>query len=277
MFEFKHVEGEGASPKARSIALVAGTLAIAAALFAYGFSVSCSQEDPVLQDDQTTYEDTSAGTDYSGSFYGEENWSFMSEESLLAFESSFYPWLLERGLEDGAYVYLHSEDIACEDGVWQAYARTPVDDAYYKVTFDASTKELTFEKVMTPEFAKRAESERIEVQVESGNEVSRQDSEAPADRRDASQNIPIDDADAFASKLPAKAASALPGIIVEYAAGKGVETTPALCSIYPSSIKASGQAVSFEVLAYDPQKNAYVISADYDETADRFGLSIRAL
>ena len=185
---------------------------------------------------------------------------------------------IERGLEDGAYVYLHSEGIVCDDGIWAAYARTPIDDAYYKVTFDAATKEMTFEEALEPDFAKRAESERTEIQgAEEEPPVSLQDSDAPVDRRDATSNIPLDDTTALSSKLPARAAESLPEIIVEYAAGKGVETSPALCSIYPSSIQSSGHVIGFDILMYDPQKAAYIISADYDDESNRFGFAMKPL
>ncbi|WP_276666819.1 hypothetical protein [Senegalimassilia anaerobia] len=266
------------SAKARAGAIVIGSIIMAVALIAYAFSVSCSGEGNPAQEQQIEYADIADVQDFSENFYGEENWAFMSEESLTVFEETFYPWLLERGLEDGVYVYLHSEDIVCDDGIWAAYARTPIDDAYYKVTFDAATKEMTFEEVLEPDFAKRAESERTEIEgAVEHPPVSPQDSDAPTDRRDASSNIPLDDAAALSSKLPARAAESLPQIIVEYAAGKGVETSPALCSIYPASIQSTGNAVSFEMLMYDTQKMGYVISADFDEESNRFGFAMKPL
>lgn len=268
------------NPRAKSVALISGTLAVAVALFAYGFAVSCSVDDTGNQDFDAAYgEDSRESVDYSANFYGEDNWSFMSKESLASFEVAFYPWLLRNGLEDGAYVYLHSEDISCEDGIWSAYARTPVDDAYYKVGFDAATKEMSFEEVVRPAFAESVESERTEIQGTGGEDpsVSPQDSDTPSDRRDVSSNIPLDDASALSSRLPTRAAESLPRIIVEYSSGKGIETAPALCSIYPESIARNGQDASFEILVYDPQKIAYIVTADYDGTQDRFGFSIRQM
>lgn len=271
-------ETKGAGTKARTGAIAIGSIVVAVALFAYGFSVSCSSEGVSAEEQRIEYADAEDVQDLSENFYGEENWSFMSEDSLRIFEESFYTWLLENGLEDGAYVYLHGEDIACDDGIWAAYARTPIDDAYYKVTFDASTKEMTFEEVLEPDFAKRAASERTEIEGAAEQPlVSPQDSDAPPDRRDASSNIPLDDAAALSSRLPARAAESLPQIIVEYAADKGVETSPALCSIYPASIQSAGHAVSFEILMYDTQKMGYVISADFDEESNRFGFAMKPL
>ena len=137
---------------------------------------------------------------------------------------------------------------------------------------------MTFEEVLEPDFAKQAASDLTEIEgaVEQPP-VSPQDSGAPPDRRDASSNIPLDDAEALSSKLPARAAESLPQIIVEYAADKGVETSPALCSIYPASIQSAGHAVSFEILMYDTQKMGYVISADFDEESNRFGFAMKPL
>lgn len=264
----------------RKAALAAGTLALAGALFAYGISASCPPSDPEPAAIETGPTDAGAERDsVARNFYGTENWTFMSGDSMRAFQESFYAWLLEGGLEDGAYVYLHGEDVACEGGIWTAYARTPVNDAYYKVAFDAETKGCTFEEVLKPEFAEKAESERtvVDATATDAPQVAGQDSTAPPDRRDASANIALDDPTALGSLLPSHAAEALPGIIAEYCAGKGVDTSPGLCSVYPASIDSTGGAVRFDVLVYDSQKRAYVVSADYDAASDRFGLSLKAL
>lgn len=269
------LEDEGRERRgAPSWAAAVAALAAAAALFAYGASASCSSDAPQPPSEMPAGAGRAEDSASSDKFFGTQNWGFMGEDSMAAFQSGFYAWLLEGGLEDGAYVYLHGEDVSCEDGVWTAYARTPVDDAYYRVRFDASTKDVSYEECAKPAFAQRAESERVEMEAPAAEAG---DADAPPDKRDSSANIALDDAAALKARLGERAGGALPSVIAEYASGKGIETAPALCSVYPASIARDGGILRFDVLIYDAQKNGYAVSADYDEAADRFGFALGAL
>lgn len=265
--------------KAKRGALVVGSVVLAASVIGYGFAVSCSG-----QPESQAYEATQAATEdgegeenpVEDHFFGEENWAFMSEESLASFEREFYAWLIEGGMEDGSYVYLHAEDISCTDGIWTAYARTPQTNTFYKVAFDATAKEISFEEVPEPEFAKKAQTERETIDAVREGDVAERDEAAPADRRDASENVALDDP-RLAELLPKAAAESLPAIISEYAAGKGIATSPTLCSVYPRSVSTSGDTTSFEMLVYDAQKAAFMVEADYSASNDSFGFSLSHL
>lgn len=265
--------------KVKRGALVAGSVVLAASVIGYGFAVSCSGQ-PESQDYEATQAATEDG-DGEGNhakdyFFGEENWAFMSDETLNSFEGEFYEWLIEGGMEDGSYVYLHAEDINCTDGVWTAYARTPQTNTFYKVAFDASAKEISFEEVPEPDFAKKAQTEREVMDGSSEDNVAGRDEAAPSDRRDASANVALDDPK-IAELLPKAAAESLPAIISEYAAGKGIATSPMLCSVYPQSVLTSGNTTSFEILVYDTQKAAFIVDADYSADNDSFGFSLSQL
>lgn len=262
------------SPKTRS-AIAIGSLIAVVAVLAYGMVASCSTDMPDDANEMIITSDDAKGDDAIDlPFYGASNWAFMTDETLSRFERSFYGWLLDGGLPSGSYVYLHSEDIECVDGIWRAYARTPIDDTYYLVRFDAQTKETSYEAVNEPEFARQQQSVREEAQAPSEQEP---ELETPSDRRDASRNVSLDDANGLRACMPERAAETLPGIICEYAASKGLSTSPALCSVYPESITAEGAVTCFSVLMYDEQKRGYIIEADYDAGSDRFGLSLRSL
>lgn len=259
--------------RAHQAALAIGTFILAAALLGYGLTVSCSQkEEPVIEVDSLP--EASAENVQDDLFYGTENWTFMSDDTMQRFQREFYSWLLEsEGLENGAYVYLHAEEIACENGIWSAYARTPLNDAYYKVSFDPQSKEITYQEVMKPSFADKKQEAREEIALE----VAEQDEQAQKDVRNAASNIPVDDVSALASRMPRSAAESLARIIEEYAATKSIQTSAALCSVYPDSFNVGSSVTSFEVLMYDVQKNGYLIAADYDASSDRFGLSLTPL
>ena len=77
--------------------------------------------------------------------------------------------------------------------------------------------------------------------------------------------------------MPKAAAESLSRIVSEYAAMKGIQTSSALCSVYPESVSTSSGTTTLEVLIYDAQKNGYVIKADYDSASDRFGMSMTQL
>lgn len=268
------IEG-GPSPRARS-AMAIGSLVAVVAVLSYGMVASCAPTaDSDVRAAVTAAGPTEAAGAHSKMFYGTANWPFMTDESLARFEDSFYEWLLEGGLAEGSYVYLHSEDVDCQDGVWTAYARTPVDDAYYKIRFDAQTKETTYEAVLAPEFARRAADAREEASAQA--EQQEQTEEAPSDRRDASRNIAVDDTASLRALMPERAAETLPSIIREYAASKGLSTSAALCSVYPTSAATEGAVTRFQVLMYDDSKRGYLIDADYDVRSDRFGLSLQSL
>lgn len=264
--------------KAKRGAVAVGTILLAGSVLAYGATASCSSDAPSEDAGQEAFEEASKASPrtHGEHYYGEENWSFMSDETLATFEDAFYTWLLEGGHENGSFVYLHSEDISCTDGIWSAYARTPQDNAYFKVTFDAASKELSFEEVSEPDFAKRAHAEREEATAPD-EEVASQDMQGTSDRRDASRNVALDDASGLARLLPAKAASSLPDIAIRYARDKGIATAPALCSVYPSSVHASGDTTTFELLVYDEQKSAYLVRADYSGEKDAFGFALEQL
>lgn len=260
-------------------ALVAGSVVLAASVIGYGFAVSCSGQPESRAYEATqaaTEDDESEGNPVEDHFFGEENWAFMSEESLASFEREFYAWLIEGGMEDGGYVYLHAEDISCTDGIWTAYARTPQTNTFYKVAFDATAKEVSFEEIPEPDFAKKAQTERETIDAAREGDVAERDEAAPSDRRDASENVALDDP-RLAELLPKAAAESLPSIISEYAAGKGIATSPTLCSVYPRSVSTSGDTTSFEMLVYDTQKAAFMVEADYSASNDSFGFSLSHL
>lgn len=272
----KRSEGKGsASSKGRGhqAAIAIGTFALAAALLSYGLVTSCSTEEEPQIEPETAPQQSEAQT-HQSLFFGTENWTFMSDDTMQRFQEEFYAWLLEsEGLEDGAYVYLHSEEIACVDGVWSAYARTPLDDAYYKVTFDPQSKEITYQEVLRPSFANKPAEAREEIAAS----VAEQDEQDQPNVRNASNNIPVDDVSALSALMPKAAAESLSRIVSEYAATKGIQTSSALCSVYPESVSTSSGTTTLEVLIYDAQKNGYVIKADYDSASDRFGMSMTQL
>lgn len=266
---------EGPSSRARSIIAI-GSLVAAVAVLSYGMVASCSPaEDSDVRASIAETTEAHASGQYAKMYYGTANWPFMTDETLTRFEDSFYEWLLDGGLSEGSYVYLHSEEVQCEDGVWSAYARTPVDDAYYKIRFDAQTKETSYEAVLAPEFASQSAAAREEASAAS--EQQEQSEDASSDRRDASRNIAVDDTASLRALMPERAAETLPTIIREYAASKGLSTSPALCSVYPSSATTEGAVTRFQVLMYDDAKRGYLIDADYDAGSDRFGLSLQSL
>ncbi len=265
----------GPSPRARSVIAV-GSLVAVVAVLSYGMMASCAPDEASdARATTTAAAPAEAADDHSEMFYGTANWPFMTDESMTRFQSSFYEWLLDGGLAEGSYVYLHSEGVECDDGVWTAYARTPVDDAYYKVRFNAQTKETAYESVLAPEFAQQQSDTREEAAVPSEQQDRPED--ATSDRRDASHNIAVDDTSSLRTLMPERAAETLPTIIREYAASKGLSTSPALCSVYPSSVTTEGAVTRFQVLMYDDAKRGYLIDADYDAGSDRFGLSLQSL
>ena len=273
-------EGQASgNEKVKRGALVAGSVALAASVIGYGFAVSCSAqpESQAHEAAQMASEDAADEEDaVCEHFYGEDNWAFMSEETLVSFEREFYAWLIEGGMEDGGYVYLHAEDIGCADGVWTAYARTPQTNTFYKVSFDATAKEVSFEEIPEPDFAKKTQTEREVLDAARDDAVAGRDETASSDRRDASQNVALDDP-RLSGLLPKAAAESLPAIISKYAAGKGIATSPTLCSVYPQSVSTSGDTTSFEMLVYDTQKAAFIVDADYSADNDSFGFSLSRL
>lgn len=272
----KRSESKGStSSKGRGhqAAIAIGTFVLAVALLSYGLATSCSVEEEPQIEPEVAPQQSEAQT-HQDQFFGTENWTFMSEDTMQRFQEEFYAWLLEsEGLEDGAYVYLHSEEIACEEGVWSAYARTPLDDAYYKVTFDPQSKEITYQEVLRPSFADKP----VEAREEIAASVAEQDEQDEPNVRNAANNIPVDDVSALSTRMPRAAAESLSRIVGEYAATKGIQTSSALCSVYPESVSTSGGTTTLEVLIYDAQKNGYVIKADYDSASDRFGVSMTPL
>lgn len=272
----KRSESKGSTSskgKRHQAAIAIGTFALAAALLSYGLVTSCSTEEEPQIEPETTPQQSEAQT-HQSLFFGTENWTFMSDDTMQRFQEEFYAWLLEsEGLEDGAYVYLHSEEIACVDGVWSAYARTPLDDAYYKVTFDPQSKEISYQEVLRPSFADKPVEAREEMQ----GSVAEQDEQEQPNVRNAANNIPVDDVSALSARMPQAAAESLARIVGEYAATKGIQTSRALCSVYSESMSTSGDTTTLEVLVYDTQKNGYVIKADYDSASDRFGMSMTPL
>lgn len=252
---------------------------LVASVIGYGFAVSCSgkPEGDAYEASRSAAEDIDGNDDsVRGHFFGEENWGFMSDETRASFEREFYAWLVEGGLEEGSYVYLHAEDINCTDGVWTAYARTPQTNTYYKIAFDASAKEISYEEIPEPDFAKRVQTEREVLDAPSEGAVAGRDEGTPSDRRDASANIALDDP-RLSELLPKAAYDSLPSIISEYAAGKGIATSAALCSVYPNSVSTSGDTTSFEMLVYDTRKAAFMVDADYSAANDSFGFSLSQL
>lgn len=267
-------DGKAASKnRAHQIAIALGTFVLAAALLSYGLITSCSnEEEPHIEAEESLQQ--SEEPLYQDRFFGTENWAFMSDDTMASFQEEFYAWLLEsEGVEDDAYVYLHSEEIACENGIWSAYARIPIYDAYYKVTFDPQSKAISYQEVLKPAFAEKV----VEAREEMAASVAEQDEPEQADVRNAANNIPVDDVSALSVRMPHAAAESLARIVSEYAATKGVQTSDALCSVYPESISTSGGVTALEVLMYDMQKNGYLIKADYDAGTDRFGMSMTSL
>lgn len=254
-----------------------GAVFLSAALLAYGVAASQIPEEEIELEEETLPA-LNDGDSYDDFFYGTENWGFMSPETMSRFQRQFYEWLTDSGaIEQGAYVYLHAEEITCEDGIWVAYARTPLNDIYYRISFDPQNKEISYEESPAPGFATTDSGARETLQGPESTPVAAQDETGQEDSRNAAENISVDDVDALAALMPQQAADSLGRIVCEYAASKDIETSAPLCSVYPSSVSTSSTVTTMDVLVYDSQKNGYLIKADYDSSSNLFGMALSPL
>lgn len=268
---------------AYGLAAVAGAIAVAATLSF--LAASPAPEGAPAPAAQAAPEE---GADRSQWFLGEENFPFLSDEGLRAFESSCYAWLLAQGMDEGRYVYCCAEDVSSEGSAWRAYVRTPHDSRYYLVTYDVAGRSFAFEASgEPPTLAARQkhanESEAALAASSAGGEEEGPDSggeepgggrEEPASPYDASRNIPVTDADALRAHLPDEAAAALPEAVEEYARMREFSTQPGMCSVYPDSFGEQGGLTVFEVLCFDEDRRAVRLSVEYDPSVEMFGMSL---
>lgn len=279
----------GGSPSrkraAYGFAALAGTVAVA---FTLAFLALSSAPVAEVAPQPAAQEAPEEAADRSEWFLGAENFAFLSESGLRAFERECYSWLLAQGMDEGRYVYCCAEDVASEGSTWRAYVRTPHDARYYLVTYDVDERSFSFEPCAEPpsvaERQKHAdESEAALAAAPEGDadegasripEGGTDLSEADPSPYDASRNIPVTDASALSEHLPDAAASSLSGAVAEYAAMRGFSTAPEMCSVYPDSFRALDGKTAFEVLCFAPDRSAVRLSVEYDPAIEMFGMSL---
>ena len=279
--------GENLSRKraAYGFAALAGAFAVA---FTLAFLALSSAPVAEVAPQPAVQEAPEDAADRSEWFLGEENFVFLSEGGLRAFESECYSWLLARGMDEGRYVYCCAEDVASEGSTWRAYVRTPHDGRYYLVTYDVDARSFSFEPCAEPPTAAERQKHANESEAalaaapeggaeEGAGEVPKGGtdlSEADPSPYDASRNIPVTDASALSEHLPDAAASSLSGAVAEYAAMRGFSTAPEMCSVYPDSFRDLDGKTAFEVLCFAPDRSAVRLSVEYDPAIEMFGMSL---
>lgn len=279
---------DGSPSKKRAaygLAALAGTVAVA---FTLAFLALSSAPVAEVAPQPAAQEAPEDEADRSEWFLGTENFAFLSESGLRAFERECYSWLLAHGMEEGRYVYCCAEDISSEGSTWRAYVRTPHDARYYLVTYDVDARSFSFEPCAEPpsvaERQKHADESEAALAAapEGGGEAGA--SEAPeggADLSatepslyDASRNVSVTDVPALSEHLPDEAASSLADAVEEYASMRGFATERAMCSVYPDSFRALDGKTAFEVLCFAPDRSAVRLSVEYDPSTDMFGMSL---